>query len=503
MSLPATATPADRSLVADYPMHGFDEMFSATGVARRHYARLLEHLGRLGPSELSRRHRVADLSMKHQGITFTVYGREQGVERIIPFDPIPRLVPPDEWDQIERGLQQRVRALNLFIHDVYHRRLVLKDGVVPSELVLGASGYRREFMGVRVPRDIYVHISGIDLIRDVDGRYLVLEDNCRTPSGVSYVLKNRQVMKQVFPVLFEDHDVRPVDDYAANLRSVLRFIAPAGIDDPTVVVLTPGVHNSAYFEHSFLARQMGVELVEGRDLFLDNGALYMRTTRGAQRVDVIYRRIDDDFLDPLTFRRDSQLGVAGLVGAYRAGRLGLVNAIGTGVADDKGIYPFVPDIIKYYLGEDPVLANVETFRPPVDSHRQHVLANLDKLVVKAVDASGGYGMLIGPASTAEQREEFRRKIEDNPRGYIAQPTITLSQHPTFFDGRLEGRHVDLRPFVLYGEEVRVLAGGLTRVALPRGSLVVNSSQGGGTKDTWVLREAPPHAGALGAGAGAP
>ncbi len=489
----SAAASAEQVLIANYQIHGFDEMFAAPGLARPHYERLLGQLNDLGPAELARRNRVADLSMRHQGITFTVYGRDQGDERIIPFDPIPRLVPPDEWDQIERGLQQRVRALNLFIHDVYHSRLVLKDGIVPPELVLGASGYRREFVGVRVPRDIYMHISGIDLIRDVDGRYLVLEDNCRTPSGVSYVLKNRQVMKQVFPVLFEDHDVRPVDDYAANLRAVLRHVAPAGVEDPTVVVLTPGVHNSAYFEHSFLARQMGVELVEGRDLFLDNGAIYMRTTRGAQRVDVVYRRIDDDFLDPLTFRRDTQLGVAGLVGAYRAGRLGLVNAIGTGVADDKGIYPFVPAIIKYYLDEDPILPNVETFRAPVDSHRQHILANLDKLVVKAVDASGGYGMLIGPASTAAERDEFRRKIEANPRGYIAQPTIALSQHPTFFDGRLEGRHVDLRPFVLYGEEIKVLAGGLTRVALPRGCLVVNSSQGGGTKDTWVLRELPPRA----------
>jgi uncharacterized circularly permuted ATP-grasp superfamily protein len=435
-----------------------------------------------------RRHRVADLSMRHQGITFTVYGRDRGVERIIPFDPIPRLIAADEWDQIERGLKQRVRALNLFIHDVYHDHLILRDRIVPPELVLGASGYRRQCVGLRVPKDIYIHVSGIDLIRDAAGDFLVLEDNGRTPSGVSYVLKNRQVMKQVFPSLFEAYNVRPVDDYAANLLDLLRYIAPAGCDDPTVAVLTPGVYNSAYYEHTFLARQMGVELVEGRDLFLDAGQVFMRTTRGPRRVDVLYRRLDDDFLDPLAFRRDSQLGVAGLLGACRAGHLGLANAIGTGVADDKGIYPFVPEIIRYYLKEDPILPNVETFRPLIPAHRQHILANLDKLVVKAVDASGGYGMLIGPASTATQREEFARKIEANPRGYIAQPTITLSQHPTLIDGRLEGRHIDLRPFVLYGEDIKVMAGGLTRVALPRGSLVVNSSQGGGTKDTWVLRD---------------
>jgi uncharacterized circularly permuted ATP-grasp superfamily protein len=418
-----------------------------------------------------------------------VYGRGEGVERIIPFDPIPRLVDADEWATMERGLQQRVRALNLFIGDVYHERKVLQDRVVPPELVFGASGYRRQCAGLRVPRDVYIHVSGIDLIRDETGRFLVLEDNCRTPSGVSYVLKNRQVMKQVFPALFQQYNVRPIDDYTDTLLALLRWIAPAGCDDPTVVVLTPGVYNSAYYEHSFLARQMGVELVEGRDLVLDRGQIFRRTTRGLQRVDVIYRRIDDDFLDPLTFRHDSMLGVPGLIGAYHAGNVGLANALGTGVADDKGIYPFVPDIIRYYLGEEPILANVETFRPLVPSHRQHILQNLHSLVVKAVDASGGYGMLIGPASTREQREEFARKIEHNPRGYIAQPTIGLSRHPTFVDGRLDGRHVDLRPFVLYGEEITVLPGGLTRVALPEGSLVVNSSQGGGTKDTWVLRGA--------------
>jgi uncharacterized circularly permuted ATP-grasp superfamily protein len=475
---------------ADYALVGYDEMFAGPGEPRPHYRPLFDRLAGLDAADLERRDRLADGLMRTQGITFTVYGRGRGVERIMPFDPVPRLVAADEWERIERGLTQRVRALNLFIQDVYHDRKILKDGIVPADLVLSASGYRREFRGLRVPRDVYVHVSGIDLVRDPSGSYLVLEDNCRTPSGVSYVLKNREVMKQAFSFLFDGYNVQQVDDYAAHLLATLRHLAPPGRPNPTVVVLTPGVHNSAYYEHGFLARQMGVELVEGRDLVLDNGVLFMRTTRGLARVDVVYRRVDDDFLDPLTFRRDSRLGVAGLVGAYRTGQVGLANAVGTGVADDKGIYPFVPAIIRYYLGEAPVLDNVETFRPLVPAHRQHVLANLDKLVVKAVDGSGGYAMLIGPFSTAAQREEFARKIEANPRGYVAQPTLTLSQHPTLVDGRLEGRHVDLRPFVLYGEEIHVLPGGLTRVALPRGSLVVNSSQGGGSKDTWVLRGNP-------------
>jgi uncharacterized circularly permuted ATP-grasp superfamily protein len=477
----------DAGLFGDYDVVGFDEMFAAPGLVRPHYAALHERLSTLGVHELERRHRLADLMMRNQGITFTVYGREQGIERIIPFDPAPRLIPAHEWERIENGLKQRVRALNLFLNDVYHDRKILRDGVVPYDLVLGASAFRRECVGLRVPRDVYIHVSGIDLVRDEDGTYLVLEDNGRTPSGVSYVLKNRQVMKQVFPFLFGRYNVRSIDDYAANLLETLRHIAPEDVDDPTIAVLTPGVYNSAYYEHTYLARQMGVELVEGRDLFLDDGRIHMKTIRGPKRVDVLYRRIDDDFLDPLTFRSDSRLGVAGLTGAYRAGRLGLANAIGTGVADDKGVYPFTPDIIRYYLKEEPILGIVETFRPPVPSHMNHILRNLDKLVVKAVDGSGGYGMLIGPASTAAEREEFAAKIRAHPRGYIAQPTLSLSRHPTFIDGKLEGRHIDLRPFVLYGEEIKVLPGGLTRVALPRGSLVVNSSQGGGTKDTWVLR----------------
>jgi uncharacterized circularly permuted ATP-grasp superfamily protein len=481
-----TSIPPDHGseLVAGYELLGFDEMFDAEGRPRAHYETLHSSLTGLGGEELIRRHRVADLTMRHQGITFTVYGRDRGgVERIIPFDPIPRIVSAEEWSRIERGLRQRVLALNLFIKDVYHDRKILQDRGVPADLVLGASGFRREFAGLRVPKDIYVHVSGIDLIRDVDGSYLVLEDNCRTPSGVSYVLKNREVMKQVFPSLFSQYNVRPIDDYAENLLAVLKHMAPSDVDDPCVVVLTPGIYNSAYYEYGYLARRMGVELVEGRDLVLDRGHIFMRTTRGLEKVDVIYRWIDDDFLDPLIFRRDSALGVAGLVSAYRAGQVGLANAIGTGVADDKGIYPYVPDMIRYYLGEEAILSNVETFRPLIPSHMSHILANLDKLVVKAVDGSGGYGMLIGPASTAEQRAEFAEKVQANPRAYIAQPTICLSRHPTLIEDRLAGRHVDLRPFVLYSEEIKVLPGGLTRVALPEGSLVVNSSQGGGTKDT--------------------
>ncbi|MBI1325310.1 circularly permuted type 2 ATP-grasp protein [bacterium] len=473
-------------LFSDYGTVGFDEVFSAPGQPSPEYRALLENLSDVDPRQLRRCDRVAELIMRDQGITFTVYGRRQGVEQIIPFDPMPRLVSEQQWRRLERGLVQRIIALNLFLKDIYHTRHILRDGVISPDVVLGSSGYRRECVGLNVPKDIYIHVAGIDLIRDRDGRYLVLEDNGRTPSGVSYVLKNREISKQALPFLFAGYNVKPVEDYPAHLLEVLRHIAPADVDDPKIVLLTPGVYNSAFYEHSFLARRMGIPLVEGRDLFLDDGQVYMRTIRGAQRVDVIYRRVDDEFLDPLYFRRDSVLGVAGMMAAYRTGRIGLANAVGTGVADDKGIYPFVPDMIRYYLREDPILENVETFRPELPSHMDHILGNLEKLVVKAVDASGGYGMLIGPASTAEQRDEFARRVRSNPRGYIAQPTISLSQHPTLVEDRFEPRHIDLRPFVLYGENVKVLAGGLTRVALVKGSLVVNSSQGGGTKDTWVL-----------------
>jgi uncharacterized circularly permuted ATP-grasp superfamily protein len=464
----------------------FDEMFEAGERPRSHYRPLHELLRRVAPGEFRLRKGMTDVSMRQDGVGFTVYRHEEGIERVWPMDPVPRLIPPGEWRRIEEGLTQRITALNLFLQDVYHEQLILRDRVIDPRLIYEGKFFRREFMGAAVPKNIYVHVCGTDLIRAANGDYLVLEDNGRTPSGVSYMLVNRQVLKRVFPQLFECYDVRSTDDYPAALRDVLLYIAPPTVTDPTVVLLSPGMYNSAYFEHSYLAQRMGVELVEGRDLLVDQNRVYMRTTRGLKRVDVIYRRIDDDFLDPLTFRPDSQLGVPGLVNAYRAANVALANSIGTGIADDKGIYPFVPDMIRYYLKQDTILPNVETFRPLVPSHRSHVLANLETLVVKSVNESGGYGMLIGPASTQEQRDDFRRAVQARPRDFIAQPTIQLSTHPTFVDGRLEGRHVDLRPFVLCGEKITIVPGALTRVALPRGSLVVNSSQGGGSKDTWVL-----------------
>jgi uncharacterized circularly permuted ATP-grasp superfamily protein len=487
-------------LVQDPTLNGFfrgyalgaahDEMFDRTLRPRPHYEALFHRLQGLSSEEFRRRKAMTDLSMLQDGVGFTVYRREEGIERVWPIDPVPRIIPAREWRFIERGLVQRLTALNLFLKDLYHDQLILRDRVIDPRLIYEGANFRREFMGASVPHDIYIHVCGTDLVRDPDGQYLVLEDNGRTPSGVSYMLQNRQVLQRVFPQIFEPYDVRVTDDYPAALLDVLKYIAPGGRHDPTVVLLSPGIYNSAYFEHTFLAQRMGVELVEGRDLVVDQNRVYMRTTRGLRRVDVIYRRIDDDFLDPLTFRPDSTLGVPGVVNAYRAGNVALANSIGTGIADDKGIYPFVPDMIRYYLKQDPVLPNVETFRPLVPSHLSYVLANLDKLVVKAVNESGGYGMLIGPASTAEQRSEFRDRLQARPRDYIAQPVVPLSQHPTFVDGRLEGRHVDLRPFVLCGEKITIVPGALTRVALPRGSLVVNSSQGGGSKDTWVLADEP-------------
>jgi uncharacterized circularly permuted ATP-grasp superfamily protein len=486
--LPAEAAAAD--LLRGYAVgRAFDEMFTAPDAPRPHYAALYRRIASLSTEEFRRRKAMTDLSMLQDGVGFTVYRQEEGIERIWPMDPVPRIIPADEWRHIERGLVQRLTALNLFLKDVYHDQLILRDRVLDPRLVYDGTFFRREFMGAVAPRDIYIHICGTDLIRDVDGRYLVLEDNGRTPSGVSYMLHNRQVLKRILPRLFESYDVRAIEDYPAALLDVLRYIAPGGRADPTVVLLSPGMYNSAYFEHTFLAQRMGVELVEGRDLVVDNNRVYMRTTRGRERVDVIYRRIDDDFLDPLTFRADSTLGVPGLVNAYRAGQVALANSIGTGIADDKGVYPFVPDMIRYYLKQDPVLPNVETYRPLLPSHRSHILANLEKLVVKTVNESGGYGMLIGPASSAAQRAEFAELVKARPRDFIAQPVVQLSTHPTFVEGnRLEGRHVDLRPFVLCGEKITVVPGALTRVALPRGSLVVNSSQGGGSKDTWVLAE---------------
>jgi uncharacterized circularly permuted ATP-grasp superfamily protein len=465
----------------------YDEMFEASGQARLHCHGLFEELMARSAPELVQYQSEADRAFLTQGITFTVYGDDQGTERIFPYDLLPRIITAAEWRIVERGLTQRLTAINLFLKDVYHEGRILAAGIVPRDLIQSCRHYRREMRGVHVHRDIYVSIAGTDLIRLQDGNFVVLEDNLRVPSGVSYMLANREVMKRVLPGLFDRYDVCPIAHYGQALLATLRALAPDR-SDPTIVVLTPGVGNSAYFEHAFLAREMGVSLVEGRDLLVHDDIVYMRTTSGLRRVDVIYRRVDDDFLDPLAFRADSQLGVAGLLNAYRAGHVSLANAIGTGLADDKALYAYVPAIIRYYLGDDPIFDNVETFLLSSPKERQHVLENLDKLVVKAVGESGGYGMLIGPHSTARERETFRDKILADPRNYIAQPTLALSQSPCFIDERIEPRHVDLRPYVLFGDRVTIVPGGLTRVALRKGSLVVNSSQGGGSKDTWVLQD---------------
>lgn len=477
------------SLFNDYRNESFyDEMFASDGQPRPHYRKLYQRLCSMTLEDFRRRCQLADLTLVNQGITFAVYGDELGTEKPWPFDLVPRIVPSDEWDTIERGLKQRLTALNLFLHDVYHEQKILNDQVVPRELVMGAAHFRREFVGADPPGGIYVHICGSDLIRDADGTYRVLEDNLRTPSGVSYVLENRIILTRILPHLFRDLGVRPVDHYTAQLLHNLRELAPQGREDePNVVLLTPGMYNSAYFEHAYLAQQLGIALVEGRDLFVDDAVVYMKTTRGPQRVDVIYRRVDDDFLDPLVFRSDSALGVPGLMNAYRSGNLTLANSVGTGVADDKVIYAYVPRIIEYYLGEKPILANVDTYLAWNPSHLNYILDNLDKLVVKAANESGGYGMLIGPQATKEQRADFASKIKASPRNYIAQPLIALSQAPCFVEDHFEGRHVDLRPYALYGKnEITLIPGALTRVALVKGSYVVNSSQGGGSKDTWVL-----------------
>jgi uncharacterized circularly permuted ATP-grasp superfamily protein len=469
----------------------YDEMFASPGVPREHYRALHQTLLKLPPEELRRSQQAADLAFLHEGITFTVYGSKEGTERIFPNDLLPRIITAREWAKIEKGLTQRLTALNLFLRDIYHEGRILSDKVIPRDLLYSCKHFRREMRGLNVPRDNYVSICGTDLIRLPDGAFAVLEDNLRVPSGVSYMVANRKVLKRVFPTLFRDYGVWPIDHYPRELLATLRGLAPdncAYRQDPTTVLLTPGVSNSAYFEHTFLAQQMGIELVEGRDLLTHDNVVYMRTTAGLRRVDVIYRRVDDDFLDPLCFRPDSTLGVPGLFNAYRAGNITLANAIGTGVADDKAMYAFVPEIIRYYLDEAPILPNVPTFLMTDDTHRQHVLNNLSNMVVKAVGESGGYGMLIGPHSTAKQREEFRALILDDPRNYIAQPTLALSCAPCLIDGAVESRHIDLRPYILMGEKVTLVPGGLTRVALRKGSLVVNSSQGGGSKDTWVLRE---------------
>ncbi len=466
--------------------NAYDETLAPEGGIRSHYNPLATTLQDFTPESMVRRQRAAELLFLNRGTTFTVYGEKAGVDRVFPFDTFPRLIPAEEWARIERGLKQRIHALNLFLKDIYHDRKILKDGVVPVDLVFGARHYRREWVGVPVPADIYVHICGTDLIRDRDGSYLVLEDNLRSPSGVSYVMENRLAMQRIFPELFTGYDVRPVQDYCRHLLKVLQYIAPPTREEPVAALLSPGVFNSAYFEHTYLAKQMGIQLVEGSDLVVDDDIVYMRTTRGLERVDVIYRRIDDDFIDPVVFRPDSALGVAGLVNAYRSGNVALANSVGTGVADDKAVYAYVPQIIRYYLDEEPILNNVETYLPLDDKTLDHVLTHLERLVVKRVDEAGGYGMLMGPTASRLELEEFRTRIKAEPRSYIAQPVISLSTHPTWIDCRLEPRHVDLRPYILCGEEIFVLPGGLTRVALRKGSLVVNSSQGGGSKDTWVL-----------------
>jgi uncharacterized circularly permuted ATP-grasp superfamily protein len=465
----------------------FDEMLQAGSVVRPHYRRFRELFHQLSPQDFDHKRQSVDLAFLRQGITFNVYGESTGAEKIFPFDLLPRIIPAKEWDMLERGLAQRITALNLFLHDVYHEQKILKDGVVPPFYVLSGKHFRREFVKFNVPGDIYIHVCGTDLIRGADGQYLVLEDNARCPSGVSYVLENRRAMKRTFPAMFEGIDVRPVEDYPEQLLKTLRHVAPAGVSDPTVVLLTPGAYNSAYFEHTYLARQMGIEIVEGRDLFVRDAHVFMRTTKGLQPVHVIYRRVDDDFLDPTVFRRDSMLGVAGLVHAYRAGNVSLANSIGTGIADDKVIYYFVPRMIKYYLAQEPIIPNVPTYLANEEADKNYIVENLNQLVVKAANESGGYGMLMGPKATKTELKEFRRRIEAEPRNYIAQPMVSLSRHPTWLDnGSFDGRHIDLRPFVLYGERIVIVPGGLTRVALRKGSLVVNSSQGGGSKDTWVL-----------------
>ncbi|MEM8544173.1 MAG: circularly permuted type 2 ATP-grasp protein [Cyanobacteria bacterium P01_H01_bin.119] len=464
----------------------YDELFSAPGQPRPEAALLVERLNSLSTEALQQRQEVAQNALFKLGVTFNVYGDNQGTERILPFDVIPRVVPQREWVWLEAGLKQRIQALNLFLDDIYNDQKILKDKVIPESVIYSASGFLKPCLGLKPPSDIWCHITGTDLVRDRDGQWYVLEDNLRCPSGVSYVLENRRVMKSTFPQLFATLKISPVDDYASQLLETLLNLAPPSLSDPNVVVLTPGIYNSAYFEHSFLAQQMGAELVEGRDLVVADGYLQMKTTKGLQRVDVIYRRIDDDFLDPLAFRADSMLGVPGLMEVYRNGRVAIANAPGTGVADDKMVYAYVPDMIRYYLGEEQSLPNVPTYLCEDAAQRDHVLKNLDQLVVKATNESGGYGMLVGPHATPEQREDFAERIQASPRKYIAQPTLSLSRAPTLIEQQYEGCHVDLRPYILYGKEVYVNPGGLTRVALKRGSLVVNSSQGGGSKDTWVV-----------------
>ena len=476
-------------LSAAYPIdRAYDEMYDRSHGVRDHYGPLQSRISTLGAGELADRQRTLEQSFLLQGITFTVYGAGASTEQIIPTDLFPRIIPAAEWARIEAGLTQRLQALNLFLADIYGDQAILKDGVVPRDLVLGAPSYRREMQGLFVPHKAYANVCGSDLIRNEAGEFVVLEDNLRVPSGVSYMLANRDAAKRTFPGTYRSSGVRSVERYPDTLLATLKSLASDWRSNPQVVVLTPGVYNSAYYEHAYLARLMGAPLVEGRDLVVHDNLVYMRTTTGLKRIDVIYRRVDDDFIDPLTFRRDSSLGVAGLFNAYRAGNVVIANAPGTGVADDKAVYAYVPAIIRYYLGQDAILDNVETYLCREASQLDHVLGNLDKLVVKAVGASGGYGMLVGPHASVQERTDFAQQLQADPANYIAQPTIQLSTAPCLIDGAIEPRHVDLRPFILCGEKIVVTPGALTRVALKRGSLVVNSSQGGGSKDTWVLSD---------------
>ena len=462
----------------------FDEMLDAGLVPRAHYAAYADWLASMTPEQMAGKRAEADLIFRRIGITFSVYGEEGGTERLIPSDVVPRIISADEWERLERGLVQRVTAINRFLADIYHGQEILKAGLIPEDQIVTNDQFAVAMIGTKVPRDVYAHIVGVDIVRHGDGSYYVLEDNLRVPSGVSYMLSNRKMMMRLFPDLFRRYHVRPVEHYPALLLQTLR--AAAEIDSPTVVLLTPGRFNSAYFEHAFLAQQMGVELVEGQDLCVKDACVFMRTTDGPKRVDVIYRRLDADFLDPLAFRPDSMLGVPGLLAAYRLGNVVICNAVGTGVADDKSIYPYVPDMVRFYLGEEPILKNVPTWQCRKPEDLAHVLSRLEELVVKEVHGAGGYGMLVGPTSSKAEIEAFRRILVANPGNYIAQPTLALSSCPTFVEEGVAPRHIDLRPFVLVGRETKIVPGGLTRVALRRGSLVVNSSQGGGTKDTWVV-----------------
>ena len=468
----------------------YDEMYDADGSVRESYSNYANWLKSTSDNVIARKREEADMAFHRVGITFAMYGEDAGQERLIPFDIIPRIIPAHEWRRLADGLRQRVKALNAFLHDIYHDQEILKAGRIPARQVLGNSQFRQEMVGVQVPEQIYAHIAGVDLVRADNGNnlgeYYVLEDNLRTPSGVSYMLENRKMMMRLFPDLFSHNAIEPVEHYPDLLLNNLRSVAPAGVSNPNVVVLTPGQFNSAYFEHAFLAQQMGIELVDGNDLFVRDETVFMRTTQGPQRVDVIYRRIDDDFLDPLAFRKDSMLGVPGLFSAYRAGNVTLANAVGTGIADDKAIYMHVPEMIRFYCGEEPILSNVPTWELGKPKDREYVLAHLPELVIKEVHGSGGYGMLVGPTATADEISLFRAKIIAEPDKYIAQPTLSLSTCPTYVESGVAPRHIDLRPYVLSGKDINMVPGGLTRVALKEGSLVVNSSQGGGTKDTWVL-----------------